>query len=85
MPLSVRTDPTVARCEYCAVATKRRVHVVATKRVIWQSISFRRSPHVLDKGRILRALSRMRAELAGEFSLATCKGKVYGSIKDSSC
>jgi len=30
---------------------------------------------VLEDGRILRALSRMRAELAGEFSLATYQGK----------
>jgi hypothetical protein len=39
-----------------------------------EDVYFLRAPHTRDIRRILRALSRMRAELVGEFSLATRRG-----------
>jgi hypothetical protein len=38
------------------------------------TVYFLRAPHTLDIRRILRALSRIRAELVGEFSLAIRRG-----------
>jgi len=48
------------------------------------NIYFPRAPHTLAIARILRALSRIRAELVGEFSLAIRRGSIYGSIKQRS-
>jgi hypothetical protein len=49
------------------------------------SVFFRNNPQARCTQRTLRPLSRIRAELAGEFSLAIRRGFIYESTKERSC
>ena len=62
-----------------------RAYCKSKRAVSRENVYFLRAPHTLAMRRILRALSRIRAELAGESSLAIRRGQIYGSSKERSC
>jgi hypothetical protein len=60
--------------EYIAPRKKpsRASNLLQVERAVsLKDVYFSRAPHALDMRRILRTLSRIRAELVGEFSLTT--------------
>src|SRR5580658_9342892 len=62
-----------------------RAYCKRRREVSCKNVYSPRAPRTLDIRHILCDLSRVRAELAGEFSLAIRRGLIYGSIKERSC
>jgi hypothetical protein len=85
--LRLRIYHGASRATHASAEARRvfRTDRKSNRAVSRNNVSFVRAPHTLDIGRILRALSRIRVELVGEFSLTIGRGSIYGSIKELSC